>query len=158
MYPSPTNCIIFVHRFSEAESVLTGGDTARSRSFDELVSEFGDQACFALQILARICSQSERCSKAAEACVKALKLNPFLWNSFEELCNRGEKPDPFRTFQVSHLENFTMCHGNNPMVNFVNNFEHNSCNNITNSSATNNEATVLNTISRYSPSILFLLL
>ncbi|XP_021937878.1 cell division cycle protein 27 homolog isoform X2 [Zootermopsis nevadensis] len=140
-------CCLDLHKFSEAESVLTGGDTARSRSFDELVSEFGDQACFALQILARICSQSERCSKAAEACVKALKLNPFLWNSFEELCNRGEKPDPFRTFQVSHLENFTMCHGNNPMVNFVNNFEHNSCNNITNSSATNNEATVLNTIS-----------
>ena len=139
---------------SEAESVLTGGDTARSRSLDDLVLEFGDQACFALQILGRICSQTERGSKAAEAYLHALKLNPFLWYSFEELCNRGEKPDPARTFQVSHLENFSMCHGNNPVVNFVNNCEYNmssNCSSITNNNAntTTNEAALLNTISRY---------
>jgi len=134
---------------SEAESVLTGGDTGRSRSLDDLVSEFGDQACFALQILARICSQTERYSKASEAYLQALKLNPFLWHAFEELCNRGEKPDPLRTFQVSHLENFSMCHGNNPVVNFVNSCEHSSCCTVTNSSSNASEATVLNTISRY---------
>ncbi|XP_069701622.1 cell division cycle protein 27 homolog isoform X2 [Periplaneta americana] len=146
-------CCLDLQKLSEAESVLTGGDTTRSRSLDELVSEFGDQACFVLQILARICSQTERGSKAAEAYLHALKLNPFLWHSFEELCNRGEKPDPFRTFQVSHLENFSMCHGSNSVVNFVNNCEHsatNSCSNITNSnanSATTNEPTLLNNIS-----------
>ena len=136
---------------SEAESVLTSGDIARSRNLDDLVSEFGDQACFALQILGRICSQTERGNKAAEAYLHALKLNPFLWHSFEELCNRGEKPDPARTFQVSHLENFSMCHGNNPVVNFVNSCEYNTnsnCSSITNSSAntTANEASLLNTI------------
>ncbi|GFG36974.1 hypothetical protein Cfor_05395 [Coptotermes formosanus] len=143
-------CCLDQQKLSEAESVLTGGDTGRSRSLDDLVSDFGDQACFALQILARICSQTERYSKASEAYLQALKLNPFLWHAFEELCNRGEKPDPLRTFQVSHLENFSMCHGNNPVVNFVNSCEHSSCCTVTNSSSNTSEATVLNTISRYS--------
>ncbi|PSN43924.1 Cell division cycle protein 27 [Blattella germanica] len=143
-------CCLDLQKLSEAESVLTGGDTARSRNLDELVSEFGDQACFALQILGRICSQTERGSKAADAYLQALKLNPFLWHSFEELCNRGEKPDPARTFQVSHLENFAMCHGNNSVVNFVNSCENstnNNCNNSANTTTTTNEATLLNTIS-----------
>lgn len=97
---------------AEAEAILTGGDSLRSRNIDELISEFGEHACFALQLFARICSQTERGPRASEAYRRALKLNPFLWHSFEELCNRGEKPDPVRTFQISTLDSFNMCTGN----------------------------------------------
>ncbi|KAK7868238.1 hypothetical protein R5R35_000639 [Gryllus longicercus] len=113
-------CCLELQRLAEAENVLLGADPVKSRGLDDLVSEFGDQACFALQILARICMQTERGPKASEALRRALKLNPFLWHAFEDLCNRGEKPDPLRTFQVSNLENFSNCHGSNPVVNFIN--------------------------------------
>lgn len=76
-----------------------------------MVSDFGDQACFALQLLAKICVKTERKTSAAEAFKKALKLNPFLWTCFVELCNRGEKPDANRTFQISGLDNLNTCHG-----------------------------------------------
>nr|CAD7393243.1 unnamed protein product [Timema cristinae] len=112
-------------RISEAEAAITGGDLGRPRSVDEIVSHFGEQACFVLLIFARICLQTERSEKASEAYRKALKLNPFLWHAFEELCNRGEKPDPVRTFHVSNFDNFSMCHGVNPVVNFANSCEHN---------------------------------
>lgn len=104
-------CCLDLQKLSEAESILTGGDPSRSRNLEEIISEFGEHACFALQILAQICLQTERGSKAAEALRRALKLNPFLWHSFEELCNCGEKPDPLRTFQVSNLDSFIMCTG-----------------------------------------------
>lgn len=52
---------------------------------------------------------------------QALNLNPFLWHAFAELCRRGEKPDPQKTFQVEHLESFAMCHGTNPVIALVNN-------------------------------------
>lgn len=47
-----------------------------------------------------------------EAFKKALKLNPFLWTCFGELCNMGEKPDANTTFQISSMENLSTCHGN----------------------------------------------
>lgn len=94
----------------EAETALSGS-TDQQRSLDELVSDFGDQACFALQLLAKICVKTERKSSAAEAFKKALKLNPFLWSCFVELCDRGEKPDANRTFQLGGLENLSTCHG-----------------------------------------------
>lgn len=121
-------CCLELQRLAEAENVLLGADPVKTRGLDDLVNEFGDQACFALQILARICMQTERGPKAFEALRRALKLNPFLWHAFEDLCNRGEKPDPHRTFQVSNLENFSNCHGNNPVVNYINNCDqNNSC-------------------------------
>nr|CAD7424498.1 unnamed protein product [Timema monikensis] len=111
-----------LEKISEAEAAITGGDLGRPRSIDEIVSHFGEQACFVLLIFARICLQTERSEKASEAYRKALKLNPFLWHAFEELCNRGEKPDPVRTFHVSNFDNFSMCHGVNPVVNFANSY------------------------------------
>ena len=61
---------------------------------EDIVFNFQDAASFALQILAKIFSKTERVPKANEADRKALKLNPLLWNSFEALCQRGEFPDP----------------------------------------------------------------
>lgn len=82
-----------------------------------MVTDFGDQACFALQLLAKICVKTERKTSAAEAFKKALKLNPFLWTCFVELCNRGEKPDASRTFQLNGLDNLSACHGVNTTTN-----------------------------------------
>nr|CAD7438158.1 unnamed protein product [Timema bartmani] len=140
-------------RISEAEAAITGGDLGRPRSIDEIVSHFGEQACFVLLIFARICLQTERSEKASEAYRKALKLNPFLWHAFEELCNRGEKPDPVRTFHVSNFDNFSTCHGVNPVVNFANSCEHNVnvCTNINSNcnSSVNISDSTLHTISSF---------
>lgn len=37
---------------------------------------------------------------ANECCRASLKQNPFLWHSFEDLCNRGERPNPREIFQI----------------------------------------------------------
>lgn len=55
---------------SEAESVLTGGDALNSKVLDKVVSDFGDQASFALQLLGKICNQTERGACATEAFTK----------------------------------------------------------------------------------------
>ncbi|KAE8743770.1 hypothetical protein FOCC_FOCC009601 [Frankliniella occidentalis] len=114
-------CCMDLQKLSEAESVLTGGDILNSKALEKVVADFGDQAPFALQLLGKICSQTERGTCAAEAYSKALILNPFLWQSFAELCHRGEKPDPQKSFQVQHLDSFAMCHGSNPVIALVNN-------------------------------------
>ncbi|KAK3908419.1 Cell division cycle protein 27-like protein [Frankliniella fusca] len=113
-------CCMDLQKLSEAESVLTGGDILNSKALEKVVADFGEQAPFALQLLGKICSLTERGTCAAEAYSKALHLNPFLWQAFAELCHRGEKPDPQKTFQVQHLESFTMCHGSNPIIALVN--------------------------------------
>ena len=81
-----------------------------------MINEFGDLASFALQSLADIYAQTESGIKACEAYKRSLKLNPFLWNSFECACNLGEKLDPVKCFQVSGLDNFSMCNGSNQSV------------------------------------------
>lgn len=88
---------------------------------DDIISEFGDEACFVFKILAIIASKTHRIELTAEMYKKSLKLNPFLWNSFEQLCNLGCEPDPNDVFTVSKLDNFSCCHGVNPVVNYVNN-------------------------------------
>ena len=88
---------------------------------DDIISEFGDESCFVFKILAIIASKTHRIELTAEMYKKSLKLNPFLWHSFEQLCNLGYEPDPNDIFTVSKMENFTCCHGINPVVNYVNN-------------------------------------
>lgn len=55
-----------------------------------------------------------RTARGNDAHKLALKLNPFLWHSFEELCNVGEVVDPTKIFQLDKLDNFAMCHGSTP--------------------------------------------
>lgn len=64
-------------------------------------------------LLAKIAIKTERKGRATEAFKKALKLNPFMWSCFEQLCKLGDKPNPHNTFQLSGLENLIMCHGTN---------------------------------------------
>ncbi|XP_063244929.1 cell division cycle protein 27 homolog isoform X2 [Bacillus rossius redtenbacheri] len=138
-------CCLDLQKISEAETIITGGDFIRMRTVEEIVSDFGEQACFVLLIYARICAQTERSKRASEAYRKALKLNPFLWSAFEELCNRGEKPDPVRTFEVSNLDNFSMCYGVNPVLSFVNSCGYLSgCPNMSNTSSPANNTDPIN--------------
>ena len=64
------------------------------KTVDELTTEYGDLACFALQLLGLICARTERLTRAMEAFRRSLKLNPFLWQSFVALCDQGDKADP----------------------------------------------------------------
>ncbi|KAF5269999.1 hypothetical protein FQR65_LT05798 [Abscondita terminalis] len=99
------NCAYEMQKYSEAETALLGGDVSFSSSFDSIITDFGEQASFVLFLLAKILVKTERRIKAADAFRKALKLNPFLWSSFVELCNLGEKPNPNSIFQLSGIEN-----------------------------------------------------
>ncbi|XP_050044601.1 cell division cycle protein 27 homolog isoform X2 [Dermacentor andersoni] len=118
-------CCIDLRKFAEAESALDADVGLASRcsakgGLDETVTTFGDSASFALALLGQLCSKTERVSRATEAFKKSLKLNPFLWSSYESLINLGESPNPTDIFNVSSLENFSLCQGSNPLVNFVN--------------------------------------
>lgn len=105
-------CALELNKFSEAEMALTGNDS-QQKNLDDLVKEFGDQASFALQLLAKICMKTECKTRATDAFKKSLKINPFLWTCFVDLCNKGEKPDANRIFQLNSLDTLVACHGGN---------------------------------------------
>lgn len=86
---------------SEAEGALCPSENVTKWNLDDVVNDFGDQACFSLQLLGKIYGQTEQLTKSFEANRKALQLCPFLWNSFTELCNKGDKPDPNQIFQIT---------------------------------------------------------
>ncbi|XP_053673182.1 cell division cycle protein 27 homolog [Anopheles nili] len=94
-----SKCAFDLKKYSEAENALINEDHLRQKHLDEIVKEFGDIACFALELASKICQKTERAKLANDASRKAIKLNPFLWQSFADLCNRGEKPDPDSVFQ-----------------------------------------------------------
>ncbi|XP_014674932.1 PREDICTED: cell division cycle protein 27 homolog [Priapulus caudatus] len=103
-------CCMDMDKLSKAESWLMGGNLLRSKnSYEDLINEYGDAACFSLSLLGKIYSKTERVAKAAEQLKRSLKLNPFLWSSYEQLCNLGEKPDPAKVFQLSNLQTFSSC-------------------------------------------------
>jgi len=115
-------CAADLNRDAEAESTLRGTslDPLKDIDLGEMVDQLGDKAAFALQILSGVYSRSERNNKSVDADKKALKLNPFLWKSFESLCNKGESVDVEKVFQVKKLNDFASCHGVNPIVNLIN--------------------------------------
>ncbi|XP_034937332.1 cell division cycle protein 27 homolog [Chelonus insularis] len=108
-------CCYDLEKYAEAEAAIVDGYYKQLKNLEEIIHQFGDQACFSLQIIAKIYYKMTRTAKANEAHKLALKLNPFLWHSFEELCNVGEKVDPNKVFQLDKLENFAMCHGTNQL-------------------------------------------
>lgn len=110
----------FLCRGSEAEAVLTGGDVTRCKGLDEVAHEFGDSASFALALIARVCCSGERKPRGIEAYKRSLRLNPFLWKSYEELCRRGDKPDPNKTFNINNIDSLSLIIGSNPIINYLN--------------------------------------
>lgn len=113
-------CCLDLQKLSEAEKVLTGDDLGRSRSLDEVVKEFGDVAAFALMLIATVCFSTERLTRGIEASRKALRLNPFLWSMYEELCRRGDRPDPDKCFSSPSLDSLHHVTGSNPFISYAN--------------------------------------
>lgn len=115
-------CASDLKRDAEAESILRGQhvDPRKEVNLEETVAMFGDRAAFALQILSTIYNRSERGNKAAEADRKALKLNPFLWQSFESLCSAGEVSDPPSIWDPDMVDTLAHCTGSNPVMNLLN--------------------------------------
>lgn len=105
-------CAFQLKKYSEAECALTSISLGELKNFDEITKEFGEVACFALQLIAQICVKTERDKTAAEALRKALKLNPFMWHAFSDLCHLGEQADASSIFQVNSTDVFNTCQGN----------------------------------------------
>uniref|UniRef100_A0A1B0CG33 Cell division cycle protein 27 homolog n=2 Tax=Lutzomyia longipalpis TaxID=7200 RepID=A0A1B0CG33_LUTLO len=103
-------CAIELNQIHAAESALSNEDFTKQKTLDDICKDFGEIACFALQLIAKICTKTERSALASEALLRSLKLNPFLWHSFADLCDRGEKPDPNAIFQFSSTDIFATCH------------------------------------------------
>lgn len=47
-------CVCLCLRLAEGEQILTGGVLNKQKSQDDIVSEFGDAACFTLALLGQI--------------------------------------------------------------------------------------------------------
>ncbi|KAJ3662185.1 hypothetical protein Zmor_006541 [Zophobas morio] len=106
-------CAYDLEKYAEAEAALLHKTSATSDNFDDIAAEYGEQASFALSLLGNIAAKTERKPRAIDAWRRALKLNPFQWSSFENLCKIGDKPNPQNLFQISGIENLPMCQGNN---------------------------------------------
>lgn len=98
---------------------LTNSSFAETEHLDVIVKEFGELACFALQLLAKSGVATERHKIAAEANKRALKLNPFMWQPFADLCNYGHKPDPTLYYDIENVDNFAMCQEDHSAHSFV---------------------------------------
>jgi len=90
-------------RLAEAEEDLLSMKKPKSDALDAIVAAFGDSAPFACKLYGTICSETDRSQPAKDAYIKSLKLNPFLWESFSNVCNMGENVDPNSLFQVSYF-------------------------------------------------------
>lgn len=88
--------------YSEAENILCNNKTPRTqKDLDVICKEYGEELSgFAMQLLSKICKQTERIPLANDCCRTSLRHNPFLWHSYVDLCNRGERPNPKDTFQI----------------------------------------------------------
>jgi len=109
-------------KFSEAESVLRGPlvDPRKELQLEEIISNFGDKAAFALQLLSKLYRKSEKQRQATDIDKKALKIAPFLWSSFSSLCSAGENVDPNIIWDADNLESLDFCTGANPVMNLIN--------------------------------------
>lgn len=91
------------------EKALTNKNNIKPEHLDGVAAEFGDIACFAYQLIAQICLDSERTDLAAEANKRALKLNPFLWQPFKSLCDFGQDVNPNDVYKFENADIFQTC-------------------------------------------------
>eukprot|EP00057_Strongylocentrotus_purpuratus_P020402 XP_011674876.1 PREDICTED: cell division cycle protein 27 homolog [Strongylocentrotus purpuratus] len=65
------------------------------------------RCCLDLEKYESLLCETERISKSIEAHKLAMKHNPFLWSSFEAICDLGEKVDPEKTFHFASTPTVT---------------------------------------------------
>ncbi|XP_018620222.1 cell division cycle protein 27 homolog [Scleropages formosus] len=97
-------CCVDLSKLAEGEQILAGGVLNKQKSQDDIVTEFGDSACFTLALLGQIYCKTDRLARGSECYQKSLGLNPFLWSPFESLCQIGEKPDPEQVFRLTSVQ------------------------------------------------------
>ncbi|MEE6525316.1 hypothetical protein FKM82_025227 [Ascaphus truei] len=85
-------CCVDLSKLAEGEQVLSGGVLNKQKSHEEIVTEYGDSACFTLSLLGHVYCKTDRLPKGSECYQKSLSLNPFLWSPFESLCEIGTSP------------------------------------------------------------------
>ncbi|KAH8380562.1 hypothetical protein KR009_011442, partial [Drosophila setifemur] len=112
-------CAYELKKFAEAESSLIATGFAEPMNFEELQREFGELACFAYQLMAQICVRTERNKLAVSALRRALKLNPFMWHAFADLCLLGQDTDAAGIFQIQSTDVFSTCQGSSANANAV---------------------------------------
>lgn len=108
--------------------MLTGGDVTRFQTVEDITKEYGEESAFVLQIIGRIYYKSERNPRGADSLRKSLIICPYLWQSFKELCDHGEKPDPTKIFQLNQMETPPNCHSFNASYGHVDNVVFNNNN------------------------------
>lgn len=109
-----TSYLLINFRYAEAEAVLLENIFSENAlDDDEFIKDFGEDASFVLMLLGKIAARTERNARAIEAWKKALKLNPFLWSMFEDLCIIGDQPNPQNIFQINSVDNILMSQGHN---------------------------------------------
>lgn len=92
-----------LEKLREAEISLTGTyNPTAPKSPTVIANEYGSLAGAVLQLLANIYRKLDCLTKAATHYKQSLRCNPFLWMSFENLCQIGEKVDPDDYFKRSN--------------------------------------------------------
>ncbi|XP_062127419.1 cell division cycle protein 27 homolog [Drosophila sulfurigaster albostrigata] len=110
-------CAYELKKYAKAESALIANGFADSKHFDELQRDFGELACFAYQLMAQVCMRTERQKLAVTALQRALKLNPFMWHAFADLCLLGQDTDATAIFQIQSTDVFNTCQASSANVN-----------------------------------------
>ncbi|XP_030570011.1 cell division cycle protein 27 homolog [Drosophila novamexicana] len=110
-------CAYELKKYAEAESALISSGFVDNKHFDEVQREFGEIACFAYQLMAQICMRTERQKLAVNALRRALKLNPFMWHAFADLCLLGQETDTAAIFQIQSTDVFNTCQGSSANAN-----------------------------------------
>uniref|UniRef100_A0A8C7FFH9 Cell division cycle protein 27 homolog n=1 Tax=Oncorhynchus kisutch TaxID=8019 RepID=A0A8C7FFH9_ONCKI len=108
-------CCVELSKLAEGEQILTGGVLNKQKSQEDIVTEFGDSACFTLSLLGQIYCKTDRLAKGSECYQKSLSMNPFLWSPFESLCQIGDRPDPEQIFRLTSLQFFSGGSGAPPL-------------------------------------------
>lgn len=98
------------------------------KDLDLICREYGiELSGYVMQLLSKISQRTERAALANLCSKTSLKHNPFLWNSYVDLCNRGERPNAKETFQIrndellihleKHMWNNPLSESNNVAIN-----------------------------------------
>jgi len=108
-------CCVDLNKLAEAEAAITGCSVGQKSKnvVDDVITQFGDLASFALRLLANIYSKTENTSRAVECLQRSLQLNPFLWSSYEQLCLLGDSPDVNAVFKVTTQTLSSICQSSN---------------------------------------------
>jgi tetratricopeptide (TPR) repeat protein len=143
-----TNSQLFSLNQSTAAAVAA--QSTKQKLYDEIIKEYGaEYSSHVLQILATVYSKTDRVTQAVEFYKKSLRLNPFMWSSFEAICNIGEKVDPTKYFTFNSalnaykaqiLDSNILNNNNNNHTNTTNNNNNNNLN-INNNNNNNNTHT-----------------